>query len=97
MTDFIERLTKLHRPRLLIRAARFGMNDYNRNRDLKRLIRQAPAPSPALALERLLAEEARLEETRLSGDACYSVARHVDLLIAVLSEARLLPRGPRAV
>ena len=97
MTDFIERLTKLHRPRLLIRAARFGMDDYNRNRDLKRLIRQAPAPSPALALERLLAEEARLEETRLSGDACYSVARHVDLLIAVLSEARLLPRGPRAV
>ena len=97
MTDFIERLTKLHRPRLLIRAARFGMDDYNRNRDLKRLIRQAPAPSPALALERLLAEEARAEETRLSGDACYSVARHVDLLIAVLSEARLLPRGPRAV
>ena len=97
MTDFIERLTKLHRPRLLIRAARFGMDDYNRNRDLKRLIRQAPAPSPALALERLLAEEARLEETRLSGDACYSVARHVDLLIAVLSEARLLPRGPKAV
>ena len=97
MTDFIERLTKLHRPRLLIRAARFGMDYYNRNRDLKRLFRQAPAPSPALALERLLAEEARLEETRLSGDACYSVARHVDLLIAVLSEARLLPRGPKAV
>lgn len=97
MTDFTERLSKLHRPKLLVRAARFGLSDYSRNRDLKRLLRQTPVPSPAQALERLMAEEAVLEATRISGDACYSAARHVDVLIAVLSEARLLPTCPKPV
>ena len=34
MTDFAAILANLRRPRLLIRAARFGLQDYRRDRDL---------------------------------------------------------------
>ncbi len=95
MTDFRALLSELRRPRLLIRAARFGLGDYCRERDLKRLI-DTPA-SPERAVSRLLSEEERMEETRLRGDACYSVARHIEVLIALMAEARLLPRDLHAV
>ncbi|MEG3662422.1 DUF6477 family protein [Celeribacter halophilus] len=95
MTDITTLLNTLRRPRLLIRAARFGLNDYNRNRDLKRLTRSLTTPSPERALSTLIEEEARLEETRRAGDASYSVKHHVELLIAVMGEARLLPPKQR--
>jgi Family of unknown function (DUF6477) len=91
MPDFRALLADLRRPQLLIRAARFGLVDYRRDRDLRRLIqREVP---PARALTQLLEVEAQIEETRKAGDAAYSVNRHVDVLIALLGEARLLPRG----
>jgi len=99
MTDVTALLAALRRPRLLIRAARFGLAEYNRERDLRRLMRLPVAPSPARAVDSLIAEEARLEAIRLAGEASYSVARHVEVLIALMAEARLLPRplaGPDA-
>lgn len=92
MIDILAQLTNLRRPHLLIRAARFGLVDYNRSRDLKRVMRTPHLPGPATALARLIDEEARLEDTRRAGDAAYSVTRHVELLIALMAEARLLPR-----
>jgi hypothetical protein len=97
MTDIVQILNKLRRPQLLIRAARFGIADYNRNRDLTRLMRVQSPPTPVKALNTLIAEEAKLEETRQSGDASYSVSRHVEILIAVMAEARLLPTAPQSV
>ncbi len=91
MTDFRALLNELRRPRLLIRAARLGLDDYRRERDLKRLV-----PNPLTAnrtVPHLLAVEEQLEETRRAGDAAYSVARHVDVLIALMAEVRLLPRN----
>lgn len=96
MTDFCARLADLRRPRLLIRAARCGMADYRRDRDLKRLINANGPASPETALPRLMNEEERLETTRRAGCASYSLSRHIDLLIAMMSEARLLPRSQRA-
>lgn len=90
-------LNRLRRPKLLIRAARFGLADYNRDRDLKRLMRAAAAPAPSLAVPRLIEEEARLEDSRTSGGAAYSPARHVEVLIALMAEARLLPRDRTVV
>lgn len=87
-------LATLRRPRLLISAARFGLTDYNRTRDLGRLFRASPPPGPTVAISRLIDEEAQLEGTRLSGDAGYSISRHVEVLIALMGEARLLPRQP---
>ena len=97
MTDFVKILSNVRRPRLLIRAARFGVQDYARERDLKRVINSGDAPSPARAMHCLMTEEARLEDIRKTGDATYSVARHVEVLIALMAEVQLLsPTAPGA-
>ncbi|MDO9638622.1 MAG: DUF6477 family protein [Pseudotabrizicola sp.] len=91
MTDVRTRLADLRRPSLLMRAARFGQSDYRRDRDLKRLV-DLPASYEA-AVCQLLSQEDRLEETRQRGDAGYSLTRHIEVLIALLAESRLvLPR-----
>ncbi len=92
MTDFAHHLAKLKRPRLLISAARHGIEEYNRNRDLKRLFSGA-APSPLVAMARLIDTEAALEDARMHGGAAYSVSRHVDVMIAILAEMRLITRS----
>ena len=91
MTDFADRLACLKRPSLLIRAARHGLMDYNRNRDLRRLL-DTPPPSPEQAMERLFDAEEALETARREGGAAYSVSRHVEVMIAMLAELRLLNR-----
>ncbi len=83
-------LKSLRRPRLLIRAARFGLAEYDRERDLKRLFKVSRAPSPRTALDGLLAVEAELEAARKSGAVSYSIARHVETLIALMGESRLV-------
>ncbi|WP_456390156.1 DUF6477 family protein [Profundibacter sp.] len=90
MTDLMSLLKNLHRPRLLIRAARFGMPNYSRKRDLQRLIRSSGMPSPAQAITKLMFEETILEDKRNTGDASYSIARHVSILIAMMGEVRLM-------
>ncbi|MEZ5779633.1 MAG: DUF6477 family protein [Paracoccaceae bacterium] len=92
MSELLPLMNELRRPRLLVRAARAGLERYNRNRDLKRLMRLPSAPGTADALHMLLDEEARVEEDRRAGRASYSFVRHLELLIAMMAEARLLPR-----
>jgi len=91
MTDFRTLLADLRRPRLLIRAARFGLAEYRRERDLRRLIDTSEAPEHALP--QLFTEEERMEDHRRRGDAAYSIARHIEVLIALMAEARLIPRA----
>jgi hypothetical protein len=90
MSDFRMILANLRRPRLLMRAARFGLGDYRRDRDLRRLVRCGLSPEDTVPS--LMSVEAELEETRLAGDLSYSVARHIEVLIALLAEAQLLRR-----
>jgi hypothetical protein len=94
MPDVRALLSELRRPRLLIRAARLGLQDYRRDRDLRRLLPPAVPLTPEAAVPELLSEEARLEATRRLGGAQYSTSRHIALLIALLAEARLLPHHP---
>ena len=93
MIDLSRHIASLRRPRLLIRAARLGVDEYRRERDLTRLMQNTHLPSPERAVSTLLDEEDRLETTRKSGDADYSPLRHVEVLIALIAEARLLPRS----
>lgn len=90
MKDVHSMLANLRRPRLLVRAARHGLQDYRRDRDLRRLIAPGPAITPDAAMAHLLDAEAQIETTRRAGDASYSIARHVELLIALMAEARLI-------
>ena len=91
MSDVRMMLANLRRPRLLMRAARFGLGDYRRERDLRRLVNTSA--SPDLTVPQLLSVEQDLESCRLAGTASYSAARHIDVLIALLAEAQLLRRG----
>lgn len=87
----------LHRPRLLIRAARMGLDDYSRPRDLRRLLKTADLPPPSRALDQLMEVEAQLEALRTDGNGNYSVIRHVEVMIALMAEIQLLPgRVPTA-
>jgi hypothetical protein len=92
MTELRSHVAKLQRPRLLIQAARLGLPDYRRDRDLRRLIGTVTAPPPPISVARLLEAEDRVEDIRRTGATGYSAVRHVDLLIALMAEVRLLPR-----
>jgi hypothetical protein len=94
MPDPTDLLNSLRRPRLLVRAAHIGLEDYNRDRGLKRLLPQvAPATSSDVFME-LIEREAELNDARRTGGAAYSVCRHVELLVALIVEARLLSTRP---
>ena len=82
-----QRLSQLRRPKLLIQAARLGQSDYRRERDLKRLGGQGLQPHAVIA--HLLDVEGGIEAERQSGAVGYSIARHIEVLIAVLAEARI--------
>lgn len=88
-------LRTTHRPRLLLRTARLGLADYLRERDLKRVLRLPAPPPPGMgSLEQLFALEAQMERLRTrpiseTGEA-WRAARHVEVLIALLAEARLV-------
>lgn len=89
MTDFAAALAALRRPRILVRAARCGLADYRRDRDLGRILRIPRAKLSGRALPTLIAEEHRLEANRTSGEATYNLQRHVVVLTALLAEAGL--------
>lgn len=90
MKDILGLLNDLRRPRLLIRAARIGAQDYRRNPQLHRLLGYGTLPRPGAALIHLMEIEADLDEKRRLEDAAYSVSRHVEVLTAMMGEARLL-------
>ena len=82
-------LAALRRPGLLVDAANHGTSRYERRRDLRRMLRVRIPASPMAALEKLLPLEAELEARRRTADKNYSIARHVDILVALLAEARM--------
>lgn len=88
MTDFAAMFAALRRPKILVRAARSGVLEYRRERDLKRILRGIRPGARGAALEPLMAEENRLETNRAAGEATYSIQRHVAVLTALIAEAR---------
>jgi hypothetical protein len=92
MNALIDTLNNLRRPGLLMRAARHGALDYDRSRDLKRLMKRDVVPGPVEALSVMIEMEERAEAARQNADAGYSVARHIDLLVAIIAEAALVRR-----
>lgn len=77
------------RPRLLMAAARHGLADYRRERDLPRLLHGIGGD----VVEALARLEEEAEAQRRAADPVWSCMRHVELLIALLAERRL--RGER--
>lgn len=90
MKDILGMLNDLRRPRLLIRAARIGAQDYRRDPHLHRVLGYGALPRSGAALMRLMEIEADLDAKRRLEDAAYTVARHVEVLTAMMGEARVL-------
>ncbi len=82
-------ITTLRRPCLLARAAKFGSQDYDRERHLQRILGYGSLPGTGAALVRLMEMEREVNAQRIEEDAAYSLVRHLDLLIALLGEAQL--------
>ena len=64
MQDILSILHSLRRPRLLIRAARFGAEDYRREKHLARILGEAPPQRTGAAVMKLLEIESELESAR---------------------------------
>lgn len=90
MQDILGMLNALRRPKLLMRAARIGAQDYRRNTHLPRLLGYGVLPRHGQALIKLMEIEFALEAQRESADASYSLVKHLDVLIAMVAEARIL-------
>jgi len=96
MLDIQSLLSKLKRPKLLVRAARYGIDDYRRETDLLRTLDKHTLPGPGDALMQLIGIEEEFNAQRINKDATYSIARHIDALTAIMSEARTLQDTRRA-
>lgn len=89
MHDILSLVSTLRRPKILIRAARIGMENYRRGPHLARVIGHGVLPRHGQALVQLMDIEGVLNEQRQNNDAGYSVVRHVDAMIALMGEAQL--------
>lgn len=75
MEDISTRISRLKRPKLLVRTARHALEDYDRCMHLRRLLKTERLPSPGRALMQLLELEGVMNDQRIAGRAEYSVAR----------------------
>ena len=90
MQDILSQVSQLHRPKLLVQTARHGVGDYSRVVHLRRLLKAVTLPGPGQAIMKLMELEAVAEDQRTANRAEYSVARHVELIVAIMAEARIL-------
>lgn len=88
MQDCLSTFQSLKRPRLLMRAANIGAKDYRRNIHLPRLLGYGRLPSSGDALMQLMDLERGLDALRTQDAENYPLLRHVEVLIAMLGEAR---------
>ena len=96
MQDIMSMLSTLKRPRLLMRAARIGAEDYRRSAHLPRLLGYGHLPRHGAALLRLMEMEAELNAQRVGEDSAYNLLRHIDVLIAIVGETRILRASQNA-
>jgi hypothetical protein len=87
MRDHLIDLGNLRRPRILVRAARYGLASYRRDRDLRALVAGADPHLPGIG--RLIEMEESLDVNRRSGDRTYSPLTHIMVLTALIAEAAL--------
>lgn len=90
MLDIQTQVAQLRRPTLLIKAARFGIDDYNREPHLRRVLKGTVPLRPGPALILLLDVEKRMNDDRTSQASAYTIADHIDVLIAIMAEADTL-------
>jgi len=89
MRDLLGMISALKRPGLLVRTAKIGADYYRREVHLNRILKGGVPAKTGEAILRILEIEAEINARRLASHAEYSVAEHVEVLIALLGEARI--------
>jgi len=83
--DISIQLSRMSRPSMLVRAARYGAAATKRGTIAKE------GEDEAVICDKLMDEEARLNNARCAGDAGYSPTRHVEVLAKLLAAAGRSP------
>ncbi|MCP5085489.1 MAG: hypothetical protein GY952_01600 [Rhodobacteraceae bacterium] len=86
MTHYPKILSKLRRPKILLRAARYGVPVYNRETDLQRITRLNSTASDTALIDTLVQQESSFEQARKTRDTAYNVGKHIRILTALLAE-----------
>jgi hypothetical protein len=89
MSNRLNTLSSLTRPKLLLHAARLAVQDYQRQSALLRILGETVTADDPDVFTQLFQHENELNDKRKSGDATYSVARHVLALTALIGEAQV--------
>lgn len=89
MPDLLRRVEGLHRPKLLVQAARFARAGSSRTTLRARLLPNVDDGDTRGAVAVLAGLEDEQEVLRREGSAAYSPARHIDLLAALMAEAQV--------
>jgi hypothetical protein len=90
MKDINSHINDLRRPKLLVRAARHGIDTYNRTVHLARFIDLHPLPGPGVALMKLFDSEREMNEARLAKSSTYVPSQHISILTAIMAETHLM-------
>ncbi len=96
MLDLQIATNTLKRPRLLVQAARFGLENYRREKDLVRLLELSRTPKTGEAIKLLLSAEKDENTQRKGKGVYYSYTRHIELLTAIMAETALLDQISRS-
>lgn len=89
MKDINSHINALKRPKLLVSAARHGIDAYDRTIHLARYIATSPLPGPGPALMQLFEIERELNTARREKRGSYAPSHHVDILVAIMAEPQL--------
>jgi hypothetical protein len=88
MLDIKTQIAQLKRPKLLVKAALMGQKDYRRKVHLGRILQGSVPPKASAILLQLCDIENQQNGQRKTRNAAYSVARHVEVLIALIFESQ---------
>lgn len=78
----------LKRPKLLVKAARIGLEHYNRAKDLVRIASLNRLPEEGKAMPALIELETELNAARKTKATDYSLQTHIAVLTALIDEMR---------
>ncbi len=96
MIEISSAITSLRRPSLLVRTAKLALERFKRETTLDRILGFEVSEDPKEVLEDLYEVEKNINEQRKTGDATYSIARHISVLTALMYEAHSLSQSELA-
>lgn len=83
---------KILRPKILMQAAKIGLQTYRRETDLKKILGSRGTSDQNQIISQLSDREIKREEARKNGNAAYDMNKHIQIMTALLQELYLLPK-----